>query len=80
MAVVQLITNGYPSRFPNVTIVNAHFGGILPMVVDRLNHQLPHAVANLPESPSAAVARMYYDTVGQGSAAAMEAAITALGG
>ena len=79
VAVVQLITNGYPSRFPNVTIVNAHFGGILPMVVDRLNHQLPHAVANLPESPGDAVARMYYDTVGQGSAAAMEAAITALG-
>ena len=51
VAVVQLITNGYPSRFPNVTIVNAHFGGILPMVVDRFNHQLPHAVANLPESP-----------------------------
>ena len=79
VAVVQLIANGYPSRFPNVTIVNAHFGGVLPMVVDRLDHQLPHAIAGLPESPSAAVARMYYDTVGQGSVAAMEAAVSALG-
>ena len=79
VAVVQLIANAYPTRFPGVTIVNAHFGGVLPMVVDRLDRQLPHAVSDLPEAPSATAARMYYDTVGQGSVPAMQAAIGALG-
>lgn len=79
VAVVQLIANNYPSRFPGITIVNAHFGGVLPMVVDRLDRQLPGADPGLTEAPSAAVGRMYYDTVGQGSVPALQAAIAALG-
>lgn len=68
-----------PGRFPGVTIVNAHFGGVLPMVVNRLDRQLPHADPGLVESPSAAVGRMFYDTVGQGSVPALQAAMAALG-
>ena len=79
VAVVQLIANSYPGGFPGVTIVNAHFGGVLPMVVNRLDRQLPHADPGLVESPSAAVGRMFYDTVGQGSVPALQAAIAALG-
>ena len=49
------------------------------MVVNRLDRQLPHADPGLVESPSAAVGRMFYDTVGQGSVPALQAAIAALG-
>lgn len=77
VAAMHLIVAGVPARFPGIKFIVPHFGGILPMLLDRLDGQLPHR--DLPEKPSATARRFYYDTVGWGSRAALLAAATAFG-
>jgi len=56
-----------------------HFGGLIPMQLQRLDNQLPSQHPNLPEKPSETARRLYYDTVGHGSQAALHCAWQALG-
>ncbi len=74
---LHLIVRGIPERFPDIKFIVPHFGGILPMLLERLDGQLPNT--GLAEKPSATARRFYYDTVGWGSRAAMLAAATAFG-
>ncbi len=77
VAALHLIVHRIPERYPRIRFIVPHFGGILPMLLERLDGQLP--VADLTELPSATARRFYYDTVGWGSEAALLAAARAFG-
>ena len=74
VAATHLIGRGVPSRYPHLRIVIAHLGGALPMLLQRLDNQLPRAFPDLPEAPSVAARRMWYDTVAHGHLPALIAA------
>ena len=68
-----------PTRYPRIKIVVAHYGGVMPMILDRLDHEAPPRVPGLAEPPSVTARRLYYDTVGHGSKVALWAAWKAFG-
>src|SRR5262245_26907116 len=76
---LHLIARRVPERYPNITYVIPHVGGILPMLLQRLDNQAPRQHPNLPEPPSATARRFYYDTVSHGSHAALLCAWKAFG-
>ena len=69
--VLQLIARGVPYRFPNIKYIVPHLGGPTPMLLRRLDNQVPAQHPDLPEKPSVTARRLYYDTVGHGSEAAL---------
>jgi 6-methylsalicylate decarboxylase len=77
--VTHLMARGIPVRYPNIKIIVAHFGGAMPMLLQRLDHEAPPRVPGLLEPPSATARRLYYDTVGHGSTIALWAAWKAFG-
>ena len=77
--VLHLISRHVPTRYPNITYVVPHLGGIVPMLLQRLDNQAPSQHPDLPERPSATARRFYYDTVGHGSQAALLCAWKAFG-
>ncbi|WP_404478778.1 amidohydrolase family protein [Novosphingobium sp. BL-52-GroH] len=77
MVVLHLMAARIPERFPNIRFIVPHFGGILPMLLNRLDGQMPQQ--DLAEKPSVTARRFYYDTVGWGSRAALIAAVEAFG-
>jgi predicted TIM-barrel fold metal-dependent hydrolase len=76
---LHLILRKVPDRFPDITFIVPHLGGALPMLLNRLDNQLPLSAPGLPEKPSATARRFYYDTVGHGSVAALRCALDAFG-
>ena len=77
--VAHLITRRIPQRYPRIRIIVPHLGGALPMLLRRMDRQLPGRFPELGEPPSATARRLYYDTVAWGSGAALTAAASALG-
>jgi 6-methylsalicylate decarboxylase len=77
--VLQLIARRVPYRYPNIKYIVPHFGGLIPMQLNRLDNQVPNALPDLPEKPSVTARRLYYDTVGHGSQAALLCAWKAFG-
>jgi 6-methylsalicylate decarboxylase len=77
--VLHLIARRVPERYPNITYVVPHLGGIIPMQLQRLDNQAPRQHPDLPEPPSVTARRFYYDTVGHGSHAALLCAWKAFG-
>ena len=77
--VLHLIARRIPERFPNIRYVVPHLGGIIPMLLQRLDNQAPRQHPNLPERPSVTARRFYYDIVGHGSQAALLCAWKAFG-
>jgi predicted TIM-barrel fold metal-dependent hydrolase len=77
--VLHLIARRVPERYPGITYVIPHLGGIIPMQLQRLDNQAPSQYPNLPERPSVTARRFYYDTVGHGSPAALLCAWKAFG-
>jgi 6-methylsalicylate decarboxylase len=75
---LHLIVRRIPRRFPNIRFVISHLGGLMPMLLQRLDHQLS-PIEPLPEQPSITARRFYYDTVGHGSHAALLCAWKAFG-
>ncbi len=67
------------SRYPNVKMIVPHLGGIIPMLLARLDNQVPQQHPDLQEKPSQTARRFYYDTVGHGSLAALHCAVEAFG-
>jgi predicted TIM-barrel fold metal-dependent hydrolase len=67
------------SRYPNIKMIVPHLGGIIPMLLTRLDNQAPQQHPDLPEKPSVTARRFYYDTVGHGSLAALHCAVEAFG-
>ncbi|MGK5729451.1 amidohydrolase family protein [Streptomyces sp. URMC 124] len=76
---MHLIPAGVPSRCPRLRIVISHLGGALPMVLARADNQYLWEAPDIPEKPSAAARRMWYDTVGHGHVPALWAAVESLG-
>ena len=79
LAVLHMIVRGIPQRYPNIRVIAPHLGGMLPMLLERLDNQLPKVHADLVEPPSATARRFWYDTVSHGSPAALRCACTAFG-
>jgi 6-methylsalicylate decarboxylase len=77
--VLHLIARRVPHRYPDITYVVPHLGGIIPMQLQRLDNQAPRQYPDLPERPSVTARRFYYDTVGHGSQAALLCAWKAFG-
>jgi predicted TIM-barrel fold metal-dependent hydrolase len=77
--VLHLIARRVPERYPNITYVVPHLGGLIPMQLQRLDNQAPRQYPDLPERPSVTARRFYYDTVGHGSHAALLCAWKAFG-
>jgi len=77
--VLHLIARRVPERYPNITYVVPHLGGMVPMQLQRLDNQAPRQYPDLPERPSVTARRFYYDTVGHGSHAALLCAWKAFG-
>lgn len=77
--VTHLMARAIPTRYPNIKIIVAHYGGAMPMLLDRLDHEAPPRVPGLAEPPSVTARRLYYDTVGHGSQVALWAAWKAFG-
>ena len=79
ISVLRLIERGIPMRFPKLKIINSHLGGALPMVYQRLDNQYTWENPSIPERPTIAAKRMWYDTVGHGHIPALRAAVETLG-
>jgi predicted TIM-barrel fold metal-dependent hydrolase len=79
VSVTHLIVRGIPARFPNLRIVNAHLGGALPMLLQRLENQFARIAPDAPEPPTVAVRRMWFDTVGHSHVPALIAARMSFG-
>ncbi|MBA4084549.1 MAG: amidohydrolase [Kytococcus sp.] len=79
VAALHLMTARVSERFPGIDIIVPHLGGALPMLLHRLDNQLPMSVPGLTERPSETARRFWYDTVAHGSAAALRAAVEAFG-
>jgi predicted TIM-barrel fold metal-dependent hydrolase len=77
VAAMHLIARRIPMRYPNIRFIIPHFGGILPMLLNRLDGQMPQD--GFAERPSVTARRFFYDTVGWGSKAALIAAVEAFG-
>ena len=77
--VLHLIARRMHHRYPDITYVIPHLGGLIPMQLQRLDNQVPRVHPDLPEPPSATARRFYYDTVGHGSHAALLCAWKAFG-
>ena len=80
LATLHMIIRRIPQRFPNIRIIVPHLGGMLPMLLERLDNQLPKVHPHLPEPPSITARRFWYDTVSHGSRTALRCAFEALGG
>jgi aminocarboxymuconate-semialdehyde decarboxylase len=79
ISALHLITHGIPSRYPRMKILNSHLGGALPMLLQRMDNQVPWEAPETPEKPSLAARRMWYDTVGHGHPPALRCAADSLG-
>jgi predicted TIM-barrel fold metal-dependent hydrolase len=92
MTVAHLILRQIPIRYPNIKIIISHLGGMTSVNLHRMDHQMPGspllgsalteregAADRLAEPPSTTARRLYYDTVGHGSKAALLAACEAFG-
>jgi len=77
--ITHLMARAIPTRYPAIKIVVAHYGGAMPMLLHRLDHEAPPRVPGLAEPPSVTARRLYYDTVGHGSTIALWAAWKAFG-
>lgn len=77
VAAMHLIVRDHPARYPNIRFIVPHFGGLMPMLLQRLDGQMPRHGLSRP--PSETAREFFYDTVGWGSKAALVAAVTAFG-
>lgn len=79
VAALQLIVRDVPRRYPRIKFIVPHLGGLMPMLLHRLDNQLPEAYSDLLELPSVSAHRFWYDTVSHGSTMALTCARDAFG-
>jgi len=79
IAIMHLVIEGIPSRYPDMKIIASHLGGLLPMVVRRVDDHIDFEAPDTPERPSLAFRRLWYDTVGHNHVPALRAAAESLG-
>jgi 6-methylsalicylate decarboxylase len=79
VVVLHMVVRQIPHRYPNVKIIVPHLGGLIPMLLNRMDNQIASMQRDLPEKPSMTARRLWYDTVGHGSHAALRCACEAFG-
>jgi 6-methylsalicylate decarboxylase len=79
IAAMQLITSGHLQRYPAVKIICSHLGGALPMITRRADDHIAWEAPDMPEAPSQAVRRLWYDTVSHCHIPALRCAIDSFG-
>ncbi len=79
VAIMDLVIAGIPSRYPDMKIIASHLGGLLPMVVRRVDDRIDFEAPDTPEKPSLAFRRLWYDTVGHNHVPALRAAAESFG-
>jgi predicted TIM-barrel fold metal-dependent hydrolase len=79
LAVLHMIIRQIPKRYPQIRIVVPHLGGLLPMLLQRLDVQMTRVHPDLAEPPSLTACRFWYDTVSHGSGPALRCACEAFG-
>ena len=77
VVVLQMIVRQIPYRYPNIKIIVPHLGGLIPMLLNRMDNQVAAMNRSLPEKPSVTARRFWYDTVSHGSHAALRCACEA---
>jgi predicted TIM-barrel fold metal-dependent hydrolase len=77
--VLHMIVSQIPYRYPKIRMIVPHFGGLIPMLLRRIDNQVAATYPKLPEKPSATARRFWYDTVGHGSLPALHCACEAFG-
>ena len=48
-SIMQLITHGIPTHYPDIKIINSHLGGALPMLLQRADDQSRWEAPGTPE-------------------------------
>jgi aminocarboxymuconate-semialdehyde decarboxylase len=76
-AALGLLQTGFVRRFPNVRVIIAHLGGMLPFVTERLDHTVDRFMPGRGR-PSEELKRFWYDTA-NGHPAALRCACDTLG-
>jgi 6-methylsalicylate decarboxylase len=76
---LHLIVRQFPHRYPSIRIIIPHLGGLLPMLINRIDNQVSATYKGLPERPGRTARRFWYDTVAHGSHAALRCACEAFG-
>lgn len=79
VVVLQMIVRQIPHRYPDIKMIVPHLGGLIPMLLNRMDNQIAALRRDLPEKPSVTARRFWYDTVGHRSYAALRCACEALG-
>jgi predicted TIM-barrel fold metal-dependent hydrolase len=79
LVVLHMIVGQIPHRYSNIKIIVPHFGGLIPMLLNRIDNQVTATHRDLPEKPSVTAKRFWYDTVGHGSHPALRCACEAFG-
>jgi predicted TIM-barrel fold metal-dependent hydrolase len=80
MAIGKMLVSGVFQEHRAVKFIFAHYGGMLPLVMDRLENTYTMLrgrgmVRELPEPPRQTLARLYFDTSGSSSRAALATAL-----
>jgi 6-methylsalicylate decarboxylase len=79
VVVLQMIVRQTPHRYPDIKIIVPHLGGLIPMLLNRMDNQVAAINRDLPEKPSHTARRFWYDTVSHGSHAALRCACEVFG-
>jgi 6-methylsalicylate decarboxylase len=79
LAVVHLIRSGIASRFRRIRYVACHLGGALPLLLPRLDRISLWEAPSMPETPSLAAGRFWYETTAHGHVPALRAAVETFG-
>jgi predicted TIM-barrel fold metal-dependent hydrolase len=80
MTIGKMLVSGVFQEHPRVEFIFAHYGGMLPLVMDRLESTYAMLlsrgmVRELREPPRQTLARLYFDTSGSSSRAALATAL-----
>ncbi|HUY19687.1 MAG TPA: amidohydrolase family protein [Candidatus Binataceae bacterium] len=79
MFAMHVIQRQLPVRYPKIKIIVPHFGGVMPLVLPRIDQHEQLFMKEGDEPPSVTAKRLWYDTVGHGSLEALRCAHAAFG-
>jgi aminocarboxymuconate-semialdehyde decarboxylase len=66
LAILRIILSGVLDKYPTLTFVLAHLGGVIPYLLDRIDfcyHAYPECQVHISKPPSKYFDQIYYDTV-----------------
>jgi 6-methylsalicylate decarboxylase len=77
--IAHLLASEIPKRYPRVRIIVPHLGGMIPMLMQRLDNQRGLYMPAEAEQPSVTLKRFWYDTVSHAYTPALRLACEAFG-